>query len=80
MSKLSPPPFQISNFNFQWKTWLNTIYEAIAPLKISTGTGSPEGVVTGNIGDLYLNMSGGAATTLYVKTSNSGANTGWTAK
>jgi hypothetical protein len=46
---------------------------------ITTGTGSPEGVVTAPIGSLYLNLSGGASTTLYVKTSGTG-NTGWTAK
>lgn len=45
----------------------------------STGAGSPEGVVTAPIGSLYSNTSGGASTTLYVKTSGSG-NTGWTAK
>ena len=46
---------------------------------LTTGTGSPEGVVTAPIGSLYLNLSGGASTTLYVKTSGTG-NTGWTAK
>lgn len=45
----------------------------------TSGTGSPEGVVTAPIGSLYSNVSGGASTTLYVKTSGSG-NTGWTAK
>jgi hypothetical protein len=44
-----------------------------------TGTGTPEGVVTAPIGSLYLNVSGGVSTTLYVKTSGAG-NTGWTAK
>lgn len=43
------------------------------------GTGTPEAVVTAPIGTLYVNLSGGAATTLYVKTSGTG-NTGWTAK
>jgi len=46
---------------------------------ISTGAGSPEGVLTAPVGSLYLNTSGGASTTLYVKTSGAG-NTGWTAK
>ena len=46
---------------------------------ITSGTGSPEGVVTAPIGSLFLNLSGGASTTLYVKTSGAG-NTGWTAK
>lgn len=45
----------------------------------SSGSGSPEGVVTAPIGSMYSNTSGGASTTLYVKTSGSG-NTGWTAK
>lgn len=44
-----------------------------------TGTGSPEGVVTAAMGSLFLRTDGGAATTLYVKTSGAG-NTGWTAK
>ncbi len=43
------------------------------------GVGSPEGAVTAPIGSLYSNTSGGATTTLYVKTSGAG-NTGWTAK
>lgn len=50
-----------------------------ALLQWTAGTGSPEGVVTAPIGSLYSNLSGGASTTLYVKTSGAG-NTGWTAK
>jgi hypothetical protein len=42
---------------------------------IFTGTGTP-GATLGAIGDLYLNLSGGASTTLYVKTAAST----WTAK
>jgi len=49
------------------------------PITLLQGTGSPEGVVTANIGSIYLNMSGGASTTLYIKTTGVG-NTGWTAK
>jgi len=47
---------------------------------IRTGAGSPNTVVTGNIGDLYLNTTGGASTTLYVKESGAGTNTGWVGK
>lgn len=43
------------------------------------GTGTPEAFVTAPIGTLYIASGGGAATTLYVKTSGAG-NTGWTAK
>ena len=47
---------------------------------VRAGTGSPNGAVTGNPGDLYLNKSGGAGTTLYIKESGSGTNTGWVGK
>lgn len=49
------------------------------PVSVVVGTGSPETVVTANPGSLYLNKSGGAGTTLYVKESGTG-NTGWIAK
>lgn len=44
------------------------------------GTGTPEGVVSAKIGSLYLNSSGGAGTTLYVKQSGNDTNTGWIGK
>jgi hypothetical protein len=43
------------------------------------GAGSPEGVVTGIVGDIFASTDGGAGTTLYVKESGTG-NTGWVAK
>ena len=43
------------------------------------GSGSPEGAITAGVGSLYLNKSGGASTTLYIKESGTG-NTGWVAK
>jgi hypothetical protein len=48
--------------------------------KISSGAGSPEGVVAGSPGDFYTNTTGGAGTTLYVKETGAGTNTGWQAK
>jgi len=45
----------------------------------SSGSGSPEGVLTAPIGSLYTRTDGGASTTLYVKESGTG-NTGWIAK
>ena len=48
-------------------------------VSMTTGTGSPEGVVTASPGALYLNLSGGAGTTLYVKQSGT-SNTGWVGK
>ena len=47
---------------------------------IYTGAGSPNGSQVGSPGDIYLNTSGGAATTLYVKESGANTNTGWVGK
>ena len=46
---------------------------------IKHGDGSPENVITANIGSIYLRTDGGANTTLYVKESEVD-NTGWVAK
>jgi hypothetical protein len=48
-------------------------------IKLFAGGGSPETVITAPMGSLYMNRSGGAATTLYVKATGAG-NTGWIAK
>jgi len=52
----------------------------IGSAAIYSGTGSPNGAVVGNLGDLYLNIAGGAATTLWVKESGVNTNTGWVGK
>jgi len=44
-----------------------------------TGAGSPEGVVVGNLGDSYSRTDGGITTTLYIKETGNGNNTGWEA-
>ena len=44
-----------------------------------TGSGTPEGAVTADVGSLYTRSNGGASTTLYIKESGTG-NTGWVAK
>ena len=44
---------------------------------ITTGSGSPNGSVTANIGSLYLRTDSNAEGNLYTKTSTTG-NTGWT--
>jgi hypothetical protein len=48
-------------------------------VRIFTGTGSPEGVQTADVGSLFLRTDGGAGTTLYVKETGTGT-TGWVAK
>ena len=45
----------------------------------TSGSGSPEGVVTAPVGSLYSRTDGGLLTSLYVKESGSG-NTGWVGK
>jgi hypothetical protein len=45
----------------------------------TSGSGSPEGVVTAPVGSLFSRSDGGAGTSLYVKQSGSG-NTGWVGK
>jgi hypothetical protein len=47
--------------------------------KLRWGKGTPEGVVTANVGTIFLREDGGIGTTLYVKESGTG-NTGWAAK
>lgn len=50
-------------------------------VSMSSGTGSPEGVVPGNLGDQYTNLAGGTGTTLYVKESGAArSKTGWQSK
>ena len=49
-------------------------------IQMSTGNGSPNNSVTGSPGDLYLNIAGGAGTTLWVKETGSNNNTGWVGK
>lgn len=45
----------------------------------TSGSGSPEGVVTAPVGSLYSRSDGGLLSSLYVKESGSG-NTGWAGK
>jgi hypothetical protein len=54
--------------------------QTLQGIPLFIGTGSPNGVVTASPGSLYLNLSGGSATTLYVKESGTATNTGWVGK
>lgn len=53
---------------------------AVGPGFFFRGIGSPNGKITAGIGALYINLTGGASTTLYVKESGAGTDTGWVAK
>lgn len=46
----------------------------------SAGANDPNGAVTGNVGDLFSRTNGGAGSSLYVKESGNGTNTGWVGK
>lgn len=64
---------------FQWDaTNSRTIlrFTSLTGPFITSGTSSPEGVLSAPIGSLFLRSDGGTATTLYVKESGTG-NTGW---
>lgn len=49
-----------------------------AVVQILKGSGSPEGVITAPVGSLYVNTSGGAGSTLFIKESGT-SSTGWSA-
>lgn len=72
-------PFPPRNVDAATREWMSKVLDW-ADERFKFGEGSPEGVVTANIGCQYVNTNGGAATTLYIKTSGPGTNTGWTAK
>jgi hypothetical protein len=63
--------------------WANTYSANVRPgagaVIWTSGTGTPEGVVTAPVGSLFTRTDGGAATTLYVKETGAG-NTGWVGK
>lgn len=53
-----------------------TVYD-FRLFKITVGAGTPNGNVVGSPPDIYLNTSGGASTTMYLKESGTDTNTGW---
>jgi hypothetical protein len=68
-------PAEITDINNE----LLSLQNQIDALPLKTGIGNPNGFVTASPGTLYLNSSGGATTTLWVKESGTG-DTGWIAK
>ncbi len=56
-----------------------TMGSTSASPSITTGMGSPEGVVTARVGSVYLRADGGTGVAFYVKEAGTG-NTGWIAK
>lgn len=71
----------------KWQLWFTQLVDRVNYLLtgIQSGEGSPEGIVTAPQGALFRRTDGGAATSLYVKTSGGTdpltlTNTGWVAK
>lgn len=56
-----------------------TIMDRINGILRYTGSGTPEGSITGPVGSIYQRTNGGAGTSFYVKESGTG-NTGWVGK
>lgn len=57
---------------------LNT--QVLNGVTMSSGNGSPNTFVLGNVGDFYFNKTGSAGTTFWVKESGAATNTGWVSK
>lgn len=56
-----------------------TLSNAAGQVSWTTGTGTPESVLTAGPGSMYTDIAGGVGATLYVKETGTG-NTGWAAK
>ena len=72
-------PYKDQDLPDRFQRWLETLRQKIRPIPAFTqGDGTPEGAVSGTLGDRYFNRTGAAGTFLYVKTTATG-NTGWIA-
>lgn len=71
---------QVRRFFDDIRQVLTKLYLLAEHVNLHVGAGSPETVVSAYVGSLYLRLDGGANTTLYVKESGAGTNTGWIAK
>ena len=65
---------------FQVDREIREIKSLLQDLPILFGNGAPESSVNARVGTLFLRLDGGSSTTLYVKESGDGTNTGWIAK
>lgn len=52
----------------------------VGGIRVSAGSGTPNGVVSGSPGDIYVNVAGGALTTLWIKETGVLTNLGWVGK
>jgi hypothetical protein len=72
--------YALGTASYRWSNgYITQIRPGNGSVIWTSGSGSPEGVVTAVVGSVYTRTDGGASTTLYVKETGSG-NTGWVAK
>jgi hypothetical protein len=71
-------PDGVNNLNQILRTIANNIAGDTESVRIYSGYGSPESVITAGIGSMYMRLDGGANTSVYRKESGTG-NTGWVA-
>lgn len=76
------PPNTDSSLRFALERIELFLNEAVPVLEanVRRGAGSPEGVVTGNVGNIWLQSDGGIGTTIWIKEVGNGTNTGWDSK
>jgi hypothetical protein len=66
--------------NNRWSEgYITTVRTGDGTTKWTSGSGSPENVLSAVVGSMYTRTDGGAGTTLYIKETGTG-NTGWVAK
>ncbi|MBA3841168.1 MAG: hypothetical protein H0X39_00855 [Actinobacteria bacterium] len=75
ISTATPPPVDI-----QGNTTIEGSLKINGLSRITSGAGTPLGVVYGSPGDMFLRTDGGAGTSLYIKESGASTTAGWVAK
>lgn len=73
------PTFLIKRGNKESGTTRNNYDQDYSGVRRTSGSGSPESVVTAPVGSVFHRTDGGAATCIYIKESGS-SSTGWVAK
>jgi hypothetical protein len=59
---------------------LDAVFSRLASLGTDRfGSGDPNGLVSGSVGDIFKRSNGGLHTSIYAKTSGTNTDTGWTA-
>lgn len=74
----SYPALKRSTTELQAKLADDSAFTTFTSSNLKQGSGSPEGVVSGVVGDIYQNTTGGTGTSAYIKESGVGT-TGWVA-